>query len=78
MALKSNFDVPGLYFCDNQVEGIAAGLKPSARGELEIAEEVAYHMGYIDAARLETLAAPMKNNGYGRYLLQLLKEKMHT
>jgi dTDP-glucose pyrophosphorylase len=77
MALKSNFAVPGLYFCDNQVAGIAAGLKLSARGELEIAEEVAYSMEYIDEARLETLAAPMKNNGYGQYLLQLLKEKMH-
>jgi dTDP-glucose pyrophosphorylase len=66
-----------MYFCNNQVAGIAAGLKPSARGELEIAEEVAYRMGYIDAARLETLAAPMKNNGYGQYLLQLLTEKMH-
>jgi glucose-1-phosphate thymidylyltransferase len=40
-------------------------------------EEVAFHMGYIDSARLETLAAPMKSNGYGQYLLQLFKEKMH-
>ena len=115
---KSNFTFPGLYFCDNKVAEIAAGLKPSARGELEIAdvinaylakgtlrvellgrgfawldtgthdslleagtfvetiekpqglkiacvEEVSYRMVYIDAARLETLAAPMKNNGYG-------------
>jgi glucose-1-phosphate thymidylyltransferase len=125
---KSQFAVPGLYFCDNQVVEIASRLKPSARGELEIAdvinaylakgilrvellgrgfawldtgthdslleagayvetiekrqglkiacvEEVAYRMGYIDAAKLEALAAPMKNNGYGQYLLQLLKEK---
>jgi len=127
-APKSHFAVPGLYFCDNQVAGIAAGLKPSARGELEIAdvinaylaqgtlrvellgrgfawldtgthdslleagtfvetiekrqglkiacvEEVAYRMGYIDPAKLASLAEPMKNNGYGQYLLQLLKEK---
>jgi glucose-1-phosphate thymidylyltransferase len=40
-------------------------------------EEVAYRMGYIDAAKLESLAAPMRNNGYGQYLLQLVKEKIH-
>jgi len=38
-------------------------------------EEVAYRMGYIDAADINALAAPMKNNGYGQYLLQRLKEK---
>jgi glucose-1-phosphate thymidylyltransferase len=128
-APKSSFAVPGLYFCDNRVVKIAEGLKPSARGELEIAdvinaylaqgklrvellgrgfawldtgthdslleagtfvetiekrqglkvacvEEVAYRMGYIDAARLVSLAEPMKKNGYGQYLLQLAKEKV--
>jgi len=125
---KSNYAVPGLYFCDRTVVDIAAGLKPSKRGELEIAdvinaylsmgglrvellgrgfawldtgthnslleagmfvetiekrqglkvacvEEVAYRMGFIDAARLESLADQMKNNGYGEYLAQLLREK---
>ena len=126
---KSSFAVPGLYFCDNRVVEIAEGLKPSARGELEIAdvintylsqgtlrvellgrgfawldtgthdslleagtfvemiekrqglkvacvEEVAYRMGFIDSAKLESLAEPMKKNGYGQYLLQLTKEKI--
>jgi glucose-1-phosphate thymidylyltransferase len=37
-------------------------------------EEVAYRMGFIDAAKLEILAGPMKKNGYGQYLIQLARE----
>ena len=126
---KSRYAVTGLYFYDNQVVNIAAGLKPSARGELEITdvnreylkrgelnvcvmgrgmawldtgthealmeaalfiqtlekrqglmvacpEEIAYRSGYITAEQVEAQALPMKNNGYGAYLLQMLRERV--
>ncbi len=126
---KSNYAVTGLYFYDQQVCDIAASIKPSARGELEITdvnrayleagslsvqvmgrgmawldtgtheslmdasqfigtiekrqglkvavpEEIAYRKGYIDAAALEKLAEPLKKNGYGQYLLQVLQDKV--
>jgi glucose-1-phosphate thymidylyltransferase len=128
---KSNYAVTGLYFYDEQVCEIAAGIQPSARGELEITdvnkaylaacqlkvqvmgrgmawldtgtheslldasqfiatiekrqglkvacpEEIAYRKGYIDADQLRRLAEPLKKNSYGRYLLQILNEKVFT
>jgi glucose-1-phosphate thymidylyltransferase len=128
---KSRYAVTGLYFYDNQVLDIAAALKPSARGELEITdvnreylrrgqlevavmsrgyawldtgtheslleashfiatierrqglkiacvEEIAFRMGYIGAAELEALAAPLAKSGYGQYLQQVLRERTPT
>jgi glucose-1-phosphate thymidylyltransferase len=126
---KSNYAVTGLYFYDKYVCDIAAGIRPSARGELEITdvnrtylergrlnvevmgrgmawldtgtheslldasqfiatiekrqglkvscpEEIAYRKGYIDAAQVEKLAQPFIKNGYGRYLMQILRNEV--
>ena len=37
-------------------------------------EEIAFRQGWIDAGQLEKLAQPLKKNGYGQYLLGLLKD----
>ena len=125
---RSSYAVTGLYFYDKDVLDIAAALRPSARGELEITdvnatylergalhvsllsrgiawldtgnpdallqaanyvaaleqrqglkvgaiEEVAWRMGFIDAAQVERLAAPLKGNPYAEYLRAILKEQ---
>ena len=123
---QSNYAVVGLYFYDNAVLDIAASLKPSPRGELEITdvnrtylergklqverlprgiawldtgthealvqasnyiqaieerqglmvanlEEIAFRLGYIDAAQLRTLAGSMGSSMYAQYLRTLLE-----
>jgi glucose-1-phosphate thymidylyltransferase len=39
-------------------------------------EEIAYRSGYITAEQVEKIGASMKNNSYGAYLLQMLREKV--
>jgi glucose-1-phosphate thymidylyltransferase len=119
-----NDAVVGLYFYPNDVVNVAADVKPSERGELEITsvnqwylekkrmrvqrfgrgfawldtgttdslmeasnfietiqkrqgfqvaslEEIAYRRGFIDVQQLLALAQPMRDNDYGRYLINL-------
>lgn len=47
---KSKYAVPGLYFYENDVVRIAEGLKPSARGELEITD---VNLAYFKARRTQ-------------------------
>jgi len=123
---KSNYAVTGLYFYDQQVCDIAADIRPSARGELEITdvnkrylemgqlnveimgrgyawldtgthdslheaagfiatlqkrqglmvacpEEIAFAQKWIDAEAVQKLAMPLAKNGYGQYLLNLIR-----
>jgi glucose-1-phosphate thymidylyltransferase len=52
---RSNYAVPGLYFYDNEVVGIASSLKPSPRGELEI---TAVNDAYLSRGDLSVSVLP--------------------
>jgi glucose-1-phosphate thymidylyltransferase len=52
---RSSYAVPGLYFYDNEVVRIAAELRPSERGELEITD---VNRTYLDAGRLRVSVLP--------------------
>ena len=39
-------------------------------------EEIAYRMGFIDAAQLQALAKPLEKSGYGEYLRRVLTDRL--
>jgi len=52
---RSSYAVPGLYFYDNDVVGLAKDLKPSARGEIEITD---LNRIYLEQGRLQVQVLP--------------------
>jgi dTDP-glucose pyrophosphorylase len=60
---KSHYAVTGLYFYVQKRYGL----------QLCCPEEIAFVQKWIDAAQIQKLAAPLAKNGYGQYLLGLIK-----
>jgi glucose-1-phosphate thymidylyltransferase len=52
---KSSYAIPGLYFYDNDVVGLAGKLEPSARGEYEITD---LNRAYLEAGKLQVAVLP--------------------
>jgi len=50
-----------------------------SRQALKVAcpEEIAFRLGFIDAATVRRLAAPLANTGYGRYLLRIVEDRIY-
>ncbi len=62
---------------DSMLEASSFIFTLEKRQGLKIAcpEEIAFRMGYIDAAQLHELAQPLLKSGYGSYLMQVLSDK---
>ena len=43
--------------------------------KISCVEEIAYRKGFIDADQLRALAEPLNKNGYGEYLMGILREE---
>ncbi|MFJ4433642.1 glucose-1-phosphate thymidylyltransferase RfbA [Pseudomonas sp. NPDC089395] len=57
-----------------EASGYIATLERRQGLKVACPEEMAFRQGWIDADQLQALAAPMRKNGYGQYLLRLLRD----